>query len=739
MQSDVFYGSSEQGATSYELVEYENGVYYTICNDLGYKHPISVRFDMYNSNNVSTTDHSTLEDIYLFGFAYTSTNKIFAAGFSVTNKDTDAVVIQIDSALGIAGLKRHGLKGTEKLNDIGETTDGFIAGGVANNQGEGGWDNYILHFNSTASIVTLTETMGSEENETSNHMRINKSDPKAYFPGMTLGFEERFGNASIMGTLAYPQGPIGPNCDFPRIAYVDDLIVRSSGIVTGPSTELNNYPGIITKAHQYNIDYLILYGVDILFHQWAGMGRPGYSATDIQNYSGPGNVSVLQCLNKLDALLKLANSDPNGIVFGMAVGGYDPFVDNTIAGINEVFKATNTFNAHTSGKISMVVLEWEIWAQDDIDKEFILEDLTAENAFRNSARVSTLFPSIKNHGQASNFYVEVKNSSIDPSYKEELASAYYHKLAKLRIQHLKKLKNERNKDANIKAVFDYITTLSSFDQLVTTYYSNYDETISSSSAGTSTTKAQWIDDFAEDILKGSEADVNGVLLANYFDPGSNPVINFGLGSPGYKTEDFEAFATVPGETFNYIPLFSGEMNGGCKRGVDGFMGNWLGGSNNLPNAESQFTDQYWSSYGALWGTSRSQCPTCYDDTEVLGFAWYVLNCIDDNQKNNQTNFTNFGLSNCNGTGSYMIGSKEESIDTFSINVFPNPTSEGINLEIKPNSKTIEIGEVLLFDLNGKLLMKENINSNSYFLDLSSLPSGTYIIRNSNMSMKIIII
>lgn len=228
-----------------------------------------------------------------------------------------------------------------------------------------------------------------------------------------------------------------------------------------------------------------------------------------------------------------------------------------------------------------------------------------------------------------------------------------------------------------------------------------------------------------------------MLLANYFDPGTNPIISYNLGSSGYKTDDFEAFATVPGETFNYIPLFSAEMDGGCKRGQDGFMGNWLGGSNNLPYAESQFTDQFWSSYGALWGSARTQCPTCYDDTEVLGFAWYLLNCIDDNQKYYQTTFTNFGLSNCNGTGSYVVGLEEDTIENFNLNVFPNPTSERVNLEIKSNSNEKEIGELILYDLNGKILMKKNIHSDTYSLDLSNFPSGTYIIRNSNMSMKII--
>lgn len=736
MKTNAYYGHSGDGTTSYELEEYDFGYYYTICNDVASNIPISLLFDMFNPTNLSDDPHTSLVDKFLFGFTITNQKKIYAAGFSITEGDTDAYIAGIDSNFVVTSSKRHGISGTELLYDIGESSDGFVAGGIANNQGEGGWDNYIIHLNSTATTVTLTETMGSEKDETSHHMRILKTDPKVYFPGMTLGFEERFGNASIMGTLSHPQGPTGANCDYPRIAYVDDLLLRSGGNIQGPSALLNNYQTIITKAHKYNIDYLILYGIDVLLDQWGDMGRPGYSTQEINNYTGTGNINVLYCMNKLVSLMIHANSDPNGIVFGMAVGGYDPFVNNTIAGINEIIKSTRVLNAHHSGKISMLVMEWEIWAQDDLNKEFILEDLATENAFRNSARVSALFPTIQNHGAAPNFYLEVKNSTLGASEKEELAAAYYHKLGKLRIKHLKKLKKERDRNANIKAVFDYLATLSSLDPLVKNYYSSYDETLNSSNAGTSIPEAQWKDDFAEDILKGSEADVDGVLLADYFDPGTNSIINYSLGSSGYQTDDFEALATVPGETFNYIPLLSAEMDGGCKRGVDGYMGNWLGGSNNLPYAESQFTDQFWSSYGALWGTARTQCPSCYDDTKVLGFAWYLLNCIDDNQKNYQTTFTNFGLSNCNGTGSYVISLEADAIETFVLNIFPNPTSERVIVELKPNSKKKEIGELFLFDLNGKLLMKEDIHSNKHFLDLSNLSSGTYIIRNSNTSVKI---
>lgn len=736
MQSDVFYGSSEQGATSYELVEYENGFYYTICNDLGYKHPISVRFDMYNSNNVSTTDHSTLEDIYLFGFAYTLSNKVFAAGFSVTNKDTDAVVVQIDSALGIAGLKRHGLKGTEKLNDIGETTDGFIAGGIANNQGEGGWDNYILHFNSTATSVTLTETMGSEENETSNHMRINKADPKAYFPGMTLGFEERFGNASVMGTLSHPQGPVGANCDYPRVAYVDGLLNLTNGIVTGSTSLLSNKNAIINMAHTYNVDYVILYEIDRLFDQWKDSGYHPYDQASITNYTYPDK-PVLQAMNHLVTMLLEANKSPNGIVFGIAIGGSQDFIINNIDAMDLIFNSMSIFNAHNAGKITMAVLEWETWNLPG--GEFLLKSVSDENSFRNSARVQAIYPNfpVYNPAAPTQFYTEVvnPNNGLNPSEKQELASAYYFKLSELRIDYLKQFKAERNKNANLKASMDYIGHLSSNTPAVTTFYSSYNENISSAAAGTVIVEQQFRDNMAASLLKTADADVDAILLANYFDPGTASVINYNLGASGYKTEDYEALASVPGVDFNCIPLFSAEMTNGCVYD-QGFFGNWLGGSKTPAYAESQFTDQLWSTYGALWGSSRPNCPTCFSKTKVKGFGWYTLNCLDNNQKNHQGTFTNFGLSNCNGTGSYTIN-LNDNFENSKATIFPNPAAESFQLDLGINYNGEEFPFINIYDLNGRNVYSRQITENQTEIKIHTLATGAYIVRVNNQAFKLI--
>lgn len=743
LRSNAYYGQSAEGTTSYEITEYENGYYYTICNDVTDVYPISLLFDMYNATNLSASAHTSLENKYLYGFTYTNNKDVFAAGYSVTEGDTDAFVVQIDSNLTVASTKRHGLEGTEKLVDIGESQDGFVAGGVANNQGEGGWDNYIIHLNSTATTVTLTETMGSEQDETSNHMRILKSDPKVYFPGMTLGFEERFGNASISGTLSHPQGPIGANCNYPRVAYVDGLFnFVTSGVgkgnISGTKSLLTDKTAIINMAHKYNIDYVILYEVDRLFNQWAQTGYHAYDQASIATYPYPDK-PVLEAMNYLVHMLLEAHKDPNGIVFGMAIGGNQDFVTNTIGSINNVFNGLTNFNAHHAGKITMAVLEWEIWNLPG--GEIALESVTVENAFRNSPRVQAIYPNFPlfNPANENYFYSEAVNPpqgvNLSNPQKQELVSAYNFKLWETRIKYLKQLKIERNRNANLKAIMDYIPYLTSNTPAVTTFYSSFNENVSSASAGTPILEQQFRDNMAEKLLKTAEADVDAVLLAHYFDPGTNQVISYDLGGSNEFAQNYNSLATVSGEVLKLIPLFSAEMTNGCYYD-QGFFGNWLGGTNTPTYAEGQFTDQLWSTYGALWGTSRPNCPTCYSNTEIKGFGWYILNCLDDNQLNHQTTFTNFGLSNCNGTGSHVINVETENSQN-TISIFPNPASESFQVNLGTHFIEGEYPNITVFDLNGRIVYSKKANADQIKINIESLSPGTYIVKVDEQAFKLI--
>ena len=62
---------------------------------------------------------------------------------------------------------------------------------------------------------------------------------------------------------------------------------------------------------------------------------------------------------------------------------------------------------------------------------------------------------------------------------------------------------------------------------------------------------------------------------------------------------------------------------------------------------------------------------------------------------------------------------------FTFKVYPNPTT---NFAIIETNNFINNYEVLLYDMFGKLILKEIINSEEYKLNLSEYQSGTYCLK-----------
>ena len=82
----------------------------------------------------------------------------------------------------------------------------------------------------------------------------------------------------------------------------------------------------------------------------------------------------------------------------------------------------------------------------------------------------------------------------------------------------------------------------------------------------------------------------------------------------------------------------------------------------------------------------------------------------------------------------------ESIDQNSINIYPNPFSNFINIDL---NKSLIGGEVNLFDVLGRLRLTQNINSTNFRIDLSqfNLKNGVLFlkIRNKNTQYSKIIL
>lgn len=69
----------------------------------------------------------------------------------------------------------------------------------------------------------------------------------------------------------------------------------------------------------------------------------------------------------------------------------------------------------------------------------------------------------------------------------------------------------------------------------------------------------------------------------------------------------------------------------------------------------------------------------------------------------------------------------ENIGEIKVNVFPNPTSQKITIQIN-NYQDLQSGELYLYNMNGQLLNQLNIRHTSVEIDLSGMPSGTYLLK-----------
>lgn len=68
---------------------------------------------------------------------------------------------------------------------------------------------------------------------------------------------------------------------------------------------------------------------------------------------------------------------------------------------------------------------------------------------------------------------------------------------------------------------------------------------------------------------------------------------------------------------------------------------------------------------------------------------------------------------------------DEQIEDLSVLVFPNPTSGIVTMRF---NKAVTKGSFQLFSLSGQMLMDGRVKDWETIIDLSSLPSGTYLLK-----------
>jgi hypothetical protein len=84
----------------------------------------------------------------------------------------------------------------------------------------------------------------------------------------------------------------------------------------------------------------------------------------------------------------------------------------------------------------------------------------------------------------------------------------------------------------------------------------------------------------------------------------------------------------------------------------------------------------------------------------------------------------------------MLLSVRESVNNMMLKVYPTPVKENLSIESSVTIKTVE-----LFDFQGRLIKRINIDSENYYLNMSSYPKGIYMLhvitRDKNFVRKVI--
>lgn len=110
------------------------------------------------------------------------------------------------------------------------------------------------------------------------------------------------------------------------------------------------------------------------------------------------------------------------------------------------------------------------------------------------------------------------------------------------------------------------------------------------------------------------------------------------------------------------------------------------------------------------------------DNGTTQLSWTLGEVIIDTYDNG-SNILTQGFHQTNLT----VTAVDEAVSDIRLNLYPNPTSEFLNIELGNNEKDINIQ---MYDMSGKLMHKDVINAydTKYVLPMQSVATGKYLIQ-----------
>lgn len=473
-----------------------------------------------------------------------------------------------------------GTEGVEKFRDIGTIGDGFIASGVRNNKGNGGYDNYISHL--PFNLDTLMEqTDGGVTNERNSSIIVLDDLNSAYISGHNVQYGIKgSGNSYVLGVMS-SNAPNSFNfsCDIPRIAMIDNLLDRNNNY-SAQSALINHQQTIDDVVSETGATIIFLFNVDYIFDNY----------TTLQGTNDPRHGYIKN-------LIEYAH-DTKNLIVGIIIG---PSKSKAI-NVSDAIDGKTRYNYDHSAKVNLVMLEHEYW-----NCYYEVEPTITE--YHHTASSPFIFPSNTIYNMAPPNNGNPFLNSGSPADKD----AFFQILVEDHFKLLQEINSRKTHTTNLWKSFDYnrfIINKGSTINYTPTYYENL---IGTPNNNTITENA-----FRYKYAQVTRTVTDGVFLVYYRTTSfilPNGQINFDLNIIANPQSDYvprlNGLAIGGGynfaKTLKVIPLHSAEPS---------FLGGWLGGTNRPNILEQAYADQYSGIFALDFPSSISQI-------EHVANGWYT--------------------------------------------------------------------------------------------------------------------
>lgn len=386
---------------------------------------------------------------------------------------------------------------------------------------------------------------------------------------------------------------------------------------------------------------------------------------------------------KLDTFI--TNCKANGIYCGMVT-------DTTLAAmLNAAGYNKYYFNYTRAGKLNFEILEHEFWNGNSMKR------LSGTLPFQNPPSSADL----ANNNQAQNLHFD----AVWQDHKNAIDT----------------LNQFKSTNGNFWQVYDYLGHLYNRwdDDTTLNYYWHSNDTSQSQKA-----------DYLEKHL-------DGIFLHYYTKYSYNNGLDFLNDStssywdvPRYS-ERLWHFGQQTDTTL-IIPIFSAEYyeNGSdfCGQGIGtDFLGKYLDDAtgNNLKAVEAEYISQHTSKYNS------SNYPRI-KKLNVGALSWFKYSCLQGYDfASYQNTYDNTRIS-CPSFTYFPLSDNFINYNQSDILLFPNPTSNHINIVFKENRES----EIHVIDAQGRSIISLSSTTSNNVIDLTSYLNGLYFISvNSNNSVK----